>query len=442
MPIRPRRIPIAAADGGEKPVLRSVVTILRTAPRPVWILVAGVLVNRMGSYFATFATLFLTSRAIPLASLPVILAAIAAAGMLGSLAGGWIADRFSRRAALVSSAAASAVSLACVALAPTRPTVIAAVCLSGFCTQSYVPAASALLVDFSRPEERVPLFALFRLALNVGAAIAGLTAGLIAAHSYGALFVVDAVTSAAFAIVILVGLPRPPPGPRPTAGAREADEADGGASDPGDADPGEADAARPGRRDRAGQTITLPLMLSAFFCVAAVYAQHTATLPLHLAAAGHTPRLFGALLALNAVIVIAAELPISSLTRRRSPRVPLGLGAGLIAAGMAGCLASGATVVVAGGVLVWTFGEMLLAPVAGNAMADIAPDGRIARYQSYLVAAQTLGFALGPAAGALIYAHASSALPLVCLIGGFTAVALIVMAARLSTEKAGSRCRR
>jgi hypothetical protein len=72
-----------AANGGEKPVLRSVVTILRTAPRPVWILVAGVLVNRMGSYFATFATLFLTSRAIALASLPVILAAIAAPGMLG-----------------------------------------------------------------------------------------------------------------------------------------------------------------------------------------------------------------------------------------------------------------------------------------------------------------------------------------------------------------------
>ncbi len=176
-------------------------------------------------------------------------------------------------------------------------------------------------------------------------------------------------------------------------------------------------------------------MLSAFFCVAAIYAQHTATLPLHLAAGGHTPRLFGALLALNAAIVIAAELPISSLTRRGPPRVPLAAGAGLIAAGMATCLASGATLVVAGGVLVWTFGEMLLAPVAGDAIAEIAPDGKVARYQSYLVAAQTLGFALGPAGGALIYAHVASTLPLVCAIVGFAAVVLILVAGRLSTER-------
>lgn len=415
---RRRRTPALPAEDGEKPVLRSVVTILRTAPRPVWILVAGVFVNRMGSYFATFATLFLTSRAVPLASLPFILAGIAAAGMLGSLAGGWAADRFSRRSALVASAAASAVSLACVALAPTRPTVVAAVCLSGFCTQSYVPAASALLVDFSRPHERVPLFALFRLALNVGAAIAGLTAGLIAAHSYEALFVVDALTSAAFAVVILVGLPRVPRGRRPAAG-----EDDTGRR------------GRPERPERAPIAVSLPLLLIAFFCVAAVYAQHTATLPLHLAAHGHSPRLFGGLLALNAIIVIAAELPISSLTRRAPTRLPLGIGAGLIAAGMAACLASSATLVVAAGVVVWTVGEMLLAPVAGNAMADIAPDGSVARYQSYLVAAQTLGFALGPAAGALIYVHGASTLPAVCGLAGLTAVVLILVTGRPPTER-------
>ena len=153
---RHRRTPAIAAEAGEKPVLRSVVTILRTAPRPVWILVAGVLVNRMGSYFATFATLFLTSRAIALTSLPVILAAIAAAAMLGSLAGGWIADRFSRRTALVASAAASAVSSHASPLPrPDRPSSRRSAFRVSAPSPMY-PAASALLVDFSRPHERVP----------------------------------------------------------------------------------------------------------------------------------------------------------------------------------------------------------------------------------------------------------------------------------------------
>jgi len=192
----------------EAPVYRSMVAILRGAPRPVWILVGGVLVNRMGSYFATFATLFLTSRDFSLASLPAILVAIAASGMLGSLAGGWLADRVSRRSALTTSASCSAASLTLVALAPTQPTVVVAVCLAAFCTQSYLPAAAALLVDLSPPEDRVPLFALFRLALNLGAAIGVLVAGILATHSYEALFLLDAGTSAAFAVVLLVGLPR------------------------------------------------------------------------------------------------------------------------------------------------------------------------------------------------------------------------------------------
>lgn len=43
-----------------------------------------------------------------------------------------------------------------------------AVCVVALCTQSYVPAASALPVDHTVPADRVPLFALFRVALNLG----------------------------------------------------------------------------------------------------------------------------------------------------------------------------------------------------------------------------------------------------------------------------------
>jgi predicted MFS family arabinose efflux permease len=385
---------------------RPLLAILREAPRPVWVLVGGVFVNRAGSFFATFATLFLRSRHFSLASLPALLIAIAATGMLGSLAGGRLADAVSRRAALVTSAWCSAASLAFVAVAPDQATLVVAVCLAGFCTQSYVPAASALLVDFSKPEERVPLFALLRLALNVGAACGALIAGFLASHSFGLLFTLDAATSAAFACLLLVGLPRD--------ATRRADDV---------ALP-EPIVSPPDRR--AGLTPGLAITLLAFFGVASVYAQQNSTVPLHLAAQGHSPRLFGALLALNAAIVIAAELPLSSFTRQLPSAIPLAWGAGLIAAGISVCEISRTAIAAAACVVVWTVGEMLLSPVASTAMAAIAPADRVARYQSYLTTAQMLGFSLGPAGGALVFASSSDLLAVICAaIGGVCACVFI-----------------
>lgn len=402
-----------SSPGEQRPML----TVLRTSPRPIWVLLAGVLINRIGAYFAIFATLFLTSAGFEVSSLPAILAGLAAAAMLGSLAGGLLADRLPRRTALVASAAASAVSLTFLALAQAPAAVIAAVCLAGFCTQSYVPAASALLVDHTRPEDRVPVFALFRLALNVGAALGPLIAGILASWSYQALFFVDAGTSAAFAILLLVALPRHAAAPAAVEDA---------APEP------DAPAAAPqGARSRAA----VPLLLLALFGIAVVYAQAASTLPLHLADLGHAPSLFGALLALNAVLVIAAELPLSSFTRRQAWPVPLALGAILIAAGMTAGLALGAGSVLIAAVLIWTTGEMLLAPVAGSAMAELAPAHAVARYQSYLSTAQTLGFTLGPVAGTLVYAHSSSALPIACAAVGMACAMLILGVRRLLVQR-------
>lgn len=364
---------------------RSVLDFLRHTPRTVWVLVFGVFVNRVGSFFSVFVVLFLTKEGFAPADLPAVLMAIAAASMAGSLTGGWLADLLGRKAWLIVSMTASALSLGLLSMASGHIQTVVTVCLVALFTQSYVPAASALLVDHSAPGDRVPAFALFRLALNIGAAVGPLLAGLLASFSYTALFLVDGGTSLIFAGVLLIGLPA---SPRPAAMTR-----------------GCIDHEVSAPQAPAGQRGPWPVrvLCLALLCVAMVYAQHTSTLPLRLASDGLSPRFYALLLSLNAVLVIALELPLSGLTRRLRPRLPLTSGALLIALGMALSGLVEQPIAVMAAVAVWSSGEILLAPVASAAVADLSPPERIGRYQGLLGAAQALGFSLGPAVGTYAY---------------------------------------
>lgn len=398
-----------AGTGTEPAQRRSVLGVLRHAPPPVWVLVVGVFVNRVGSFFSIFVVLFLTAEGFTTADLPPILAAVGATSMLGSLGGGWLADLLGRKTALVTSMTASALSLGFLALASGRLQIVAAVCLVGLCSQSYVPAASALLVDHSAPSERVPVFALFRLALNLGAAIGPLLAGFIATSSYTALFLVDGGTALLFAAVLAAGLPN---------AARPAREKV----------PRESPGLPPAPPTPSAGPAPVLLLCLALLGVAMAYAQHTSTLPLRLTANGESPRFFGFLLSFNAALVIALELPLSGWTRRLSPRLPLTAGALLITLGMAASGVARAGVAVLATVAVWSLGEILLAPVAGAAVADLSPPERIGRYQGVLSTAQTLGFSLGPAAGTYAIAVDERLPWLGCAVAGIAAVLLINVA--------------
>ena len=367
---------------------QSVLSVLWHAPRPVWVLVLGVFVNRCGSFFSMFVVLFLTDQGYTTAELPPVLIGVAAASMVGSLAGGWLADRLGRKASLITSMTSSGLSLAALSITPAGWQTVLAVCSVALFTQSYIPAASALIVDQCAPRDRVPIFALFRLALNVGAAVGPVLAGLLAASSYGVLFAVDSGTCLLFAVLLAAGLPRSGRGARrsatKTTTTTTTEQVHGGA------------VAGVRANDSATGVIVLCLAL---FLVALVYAQYSSTLPLRLVADDMSPRFYANLLAFNAVLVITLELPMSGLTRRLKPRVPLTAGALLISLGMglSGVLDGVGPILAA--VAMWSVGEVLLAPVANAAVAGLSPHDKVGRYQGLLATAQALGFSLGPALG-------------------------------------------
>ena len=119
----------------------------------------------------------------------------------------------------------------------------------------------------------------------------------------------------------------------------------------------------------------------ASLAIAFVYIQSVSTFALHARASGLSKSVYGMLVSLNGLLIILLELPTTSITQRLRPRPVVACGMLVIGLGF-GLTAWAHTVpVLVLSVAVWTFGEILGAPVGSAYVADIAPQHLRGRYQ-------------------------------------------------------------
>lgn len=394
-----------STNGGASPGNKSVVRVVVEAPRPVILLVAGIFVNRAGSFFTTFLVLFLRQIGFTPREMPLILLGIGFVTPIGALLGGWLSDRISRKASLIISTIMSSVWLAVIGLVPIRAVVLVGLVFAALSVQSYLPAASAFLVDHTPERDRVPIFAFLRLALNLGAVVGLLIASAVAAHGINTLFTISSCAYAAFALLLAMGLPS----------TRVAEP--------------EKNRSPPVWRTR------LPWRLVIFYgavvIINMVYVQFNSTVALSVSERDGV-RAYALLLTLNGLIVIFCEMPLSAVTRRLSWWIPLatgtvGMSVGIVVWGNASGYGLATT-----GVVLWTIGEMLFSPVAASATAALSPPDRVGLYQGYLAMALAIAYGLGPAAGTFVYGISPSFLWLCCLAAGALACAGFFAASRFS----------
>ena len=125
--------------------------------------------------------------------------------------------------------------------------------------------------------------------------------------------------------------------------------------------------------------------------------QNVSTFPLHVQAAGYSTSVYGALQALNGVIVVLLELPITSWTGRRSRTRMIALGTLLIGLSLRVPDRRPKSIpALAAMVLIWTLGEIIASPVASAFVADRSPEHTRGRYQASLGVMFALGAIVGP----------------------------------------------
>ncbi|MEE1818858.1 MFS transporter [Streptomyces sp. SP18ES09] len=329
----------------------------RGLPPLVWTVFAGTIVNRLGYLVTPFLVFFLASRGVTGAETSYVLGALGAGNLIGPAVGGVLADRLGRRPTMLIGLIGAAAAQGALFLAPGVWTMAAAALLISAAGSTVSPAAYALLADAVDGEGRRRAYALFGWGVNIGTAVAGVLGGYLAAQGYWLLFAVDAGSMLLYALVVAVRLKEPQRAAAP--------------------DP---------REDGAGYGVVardrLALLLLPLFGVQLfVYSLTEVALPLAVRDSGLSPAVYGAMAAVNAVVVVALQ-PFATARLARFPQLVVqSAGSVLIALGVA---LTGLADGVAGytvSVVVWSLGEVVVAGIAAGVFADLAPAHARGRYQ-------------------------------------------------------------
>ncbi|WP_229401098.1 MDR family MFS transporter [Micromonospora okii] len=379
-------------------------------PRTFWYLWTGTLINRLGSFVLIFLAIYLTQeRGFDELAAGLVLSLWGVGGAVGTTVGGTLADRWGRRPTLLTAHLGAAAMMLTLGFARDLWAVAVGSLLLGLFAEAARPAFGAMMIDVVPERDRLRAFSLNYWAINLGFASAALLAGLAAEASYLLLFVIDAITTLATAVIIFVKV-------------RET-------RTPAAAAPLAAGAPRPRGALRTILTDRVYLGFVALNLLGAlVFLQHTAMLPIAMGDDGLSPSTYGSVIALNGVLIVAGQLFVPRLIRGRSRSHVLALAAVVMGVGFGLTAFADVAWFYALTVLVWTVGEMLNSPSNSTLIAELSPAELRGRYQGVFSLSWQVAGAAAPLLGGLVRQQAGNgALWLGCAaIGAVMAVAHLV----------------
>jgi MFS family permease len=387
------------------PILSSVRREYRSLPTVFWALWLGTLVNKAGGFVVPFLAIYV-GRLLRLgdATAGAIVSLYGAGSLLAGVTGGLLADRVGRRATMVTSLFGGAVAMIGLALFHGVLLLGGFALLTGWLTEMYRPAVAAMIADVVPQRDRPRAYAHLYWVVNLGFALAAPLAGLALRTSYLSLFAVDAATMAIYGCVVLARVPESRP---PIAAAHESER---------------------GALATLARDVPFLGFVLLLGATALVMWQSGSTLPLDMMRHGISTPSYGALMAINGVVIIVLQPLItrwlSGGARARwlaAASIVFGIGFGLY-----GVVSTRAGYAAA--VLTWTLAEIVLVPTASAQVADLAPPALRGRYQGTYATAWGTASAVGQLLGGALLAGPGPGV----LWGGCLALMLVVAAGHLA----------
>ncbi len=374
---------------------------MRSLPRVVWVLFAGLFIHRFGTFVVPFLTLYLKDSGYTVVETSIVFVSMAAGGVGAMVIGGRLADLVGRKNTMGISLFGGAASMLLMWQADGMTSYVISSFLVGITHGMYHPASNSLLIDVVPEERRITAFAVVRWAVNLGFACGMAAGGLLAEKNYAYLFIGDAVTSATFALIAVVMLPH---------GVKTS-------------------------RDQSQWSIALRDMWSnrafiVFFfanlLAIGTFFQWGSSIARLIVDLGYSKSVYGWLMAGNGLLIAFLEIPLSQLTRRRSARHVIALGFLLCGVGVWVTGFAAGWIVVAVALVIFTFGEMISMPVSGAYVASLSPEKMRGRYSAAVGLTWNLGHAAAPSLGLLLYENAPDVLWYGSLVaGGASALMLL-----------------
>lgn len=361
------------------PSFGSPLALYRSLPRAFWLLWVGALVNRLGNCVVPMLTIYLTrERGVPLSATGFLMALFGCGSLIGSLAGGVLADRLGRRATMLVSLLGAAGVMLLLGQARTLPALGACLFFQGLCFDLFRPASQAYVADVVEPKDRLRAFGVLYWAFNIGFAVASTLAGFIGDKHFDLLFLIDAGTTLVFAGFVAFKLQES----RPTE--------------------------KPMSHQAQGHVLT-PFLDPVFapflflgFLIFMVFLQFQVALPADLGAKGFSMREYGAVIGINGLLIALVQPFATRHVERFSRTRVLAVASLMIGAGFALNNFVGPLGVAMLSVAVWTLGELLMFPTNASIVADLSPAHLRGRYSGASTWSFSLALLLAPVVGTAV----------------------------------------
>ncbi|WP_157630716.1 MFS transporter [Kribbella catacumbae] len=346
----------------------------RRLPAAVWVLVVARGVNRLGAFTLPFLAVVLTVElGASVAEAGLVLTVFGAATLPSRVFGGLLADRLGRRLTIVLGLVGCAVGQLWIAASGSLWSAVPAVVVLGLTFEIYEPPSQAIIADVTEPADRPAAYGLLGAVMAVAAVVAGLFAAWLGQWDLRWLFVADAITCVACAVLVAIALP-------------------GGVK--------AAPAAAAVWRDRRLLWVLGSGTVFAVLAMVIVFG-----LPLTLLDRGVSASGVGLILAVSAIAQVAVQ-PVLRTRRLQAlddfQAMTLGyvlLGAGLIANGFSQSLPAFLAAAV-----VWSLGDLVLIGRALSVVAELAPEHARGRYLATYGLSWGVATAVAPLVGTQVYA--------------------------------------
>jgi predicted MFS family arabinose efflux permease len=348
-------------------------------PRDAWVLAAVSLVNRSGTMVLPFLALYLTKeRGFSAPEAGWVQGVYGLGSLVGAWIGGILTDRVGARRVQIASLAANGIGFLALGAMRSRPAIFATAAIVSVASEAFRPANAAALAASSPPHLMSRVFALNRMAVNMGMTLGSVIGGVLAVRGYVWLFVVDALTCLVAAVLLST---RPAPARVPAHAVKAV-----GASP---------------WQDK-------PFLASWVFIVllAVIFFQLHSTFMLYLQKVyGFREDLIGALLGINTVLVVALEVVVVTRFEKKAPLRMAAFGALLVGLGFALMPYGRGALWAAASIVIWTAGEIVSFAFLSTFVAGRAGPANQGRYMALYVMAFGLAFVIAPLAGTWVWEH-------------------------------------
>ncbi len=377
------RAHVVPANDTQHPAVADRVGLLGL-PRTYWMLWAGMLLNRLGGAVFFLLGIYLTrERGLSPEVAGLVISLYAAGGLCAGPLGGALADKLGRRATLLTGTTCAGALMLALGFARSMGALLVFAPLLGFFTDACRPPLQAAVADVVAPKDRSRAYGLLYWAMNLGFAGASVLGGLLAEHHFALLFVLDALSTFAYGIIVFVGVPETRP-----ALARAASR--GG------------DLARlltPFRDRPFVKFVGIQVVLLVAF------AQVIVALPLDMRAHGLGLSSIGWLLGLNGITIVIAQPIVLRYVRGVDHVHWLAAGCVITGLGLGATAFAGGALAYALTSVLWTLGEVGFSTASPALVADFAPAAQRGAYQGTYQLAWGIASMVAPPLGTFVLAR-------------------------------------